>query len=326
MSSILKEEAEREYIYVAVTFDQRRYLTARVQPNQHMQFNEIILFDFDLEHTLHPYNKVKFDSGLLEKMNQPLIFEVIHQRGKEAQVLGTKVLDWKCLVHERPKQIDAAVTALELDCGDQTDELGELRIELDVVPQMMDPEVYRRNRLKLIFQDSSYIDMALLDGHEEVDPVRLYIFKQYLAGVWENFRTMKAVQNPRSRLQNILGLPRATRNYELYADLHKDSEIEFENELVDDQWPDSTEQSIFVPPFHLLKPVLVKADLRHIIDSPTKALKLLSKIETRRQVTDRKERINALQSFTIDGLSALLKEDVLEIASAAPTWHGWSKI
>ena len=186
-----------------------------------MQFNEIILFDFDLEHMLS-YNKIKFDSGLLEKMNQPLIFEVIHQRGNTAQVVGTKVLDWKGIIHERPKQIDAVITALELDCKDHTDVLGELRIELDVVPQMMDPEAYRRNRLKLIFQDSSYIDMSLLDGHEEVDPVRLYIFKQYLAGVWKNYTNMKAVQNPRSRLQNILGLRRTTRNYELYADIEMD--------------------------------------------------------------------------------------------------------
>ena len=81
-----------------------------------------------------------------------------------------------------------------------------------------------------------------------------------------------------------------------------------------------------MPPFHLMKPVLVKDDLRHIIDSPTKALKLLSKIEIRQEVTDRKERIDTLQSFKIDGLSALLKEDVEELAKTSPTWHGWSKI
>ena len=222
-SSILRDDIEREYVYVAVTFDQRRYLTSRVKPNKHMQFNEIILFDFDQEHMLHSYNKIKFDSGMLAKMNQPLIVEVIHQRGNTAQVLGTKVLDWKCVIHERPKTIEAAVTALELDCKDQTDELGTLRIELDVVPQMMDPEVYRRNRLKLIFQDAAYIDMELLEGHEEIDPVRLYIFKQYLAEVWRKYKSMKAVWNPKSRLQNILGLRRTLRNYELYAaDLNRD--------------------------------------------------------------------------------------------------------
>ena len=75
------------------------------------------MLDFDLEHTIHPYKKVKFDSCLLKKMNQPLIFEFIHQRGNKAQVMGTKVLYLKCLVHECPKQIDAAITALNLDCG-----------------------------------------------------------------------------------------------------------------------------------------------------------------------------------------------------------------
>ena len=72
--------------------------------------------------------------------------------------------------------------------------------------------------------------------------------------------------------------------------------------------------------------MLVKADLRHIIDSPKKVLKLLSKIETRKEVHSKKQRIDVLQSFKIDGLSALLKEQVEEVETPAPTWHGWSKI
>ena len=40
-------------------------------------------------------------------MKQPLILEVIYQRGNKIQVIGTKVLDWNSLIYERPKEINA---------------------------------------------------------------------------------------------------------------------------------------------------------------------------------------------------------------------------
>ena len=80
-----------------------------------MQFNDIILFDFDLPHTLNSNNEIKFDNKLLELMKQPLILEVIYQRGNTTQVMGTKVLDWESLICEQPKQIDAVINSLELD-------------------------------------------------------------------------------------------------------------------------------------------------------------------------------------------------------------------
>ena len=51
---------------------------------------------------------------------------------------------------------------------------------------------------------------------------------------------------------------------------------------------------IFVPPFHMLKPVVVPDDLRHIIDTPVKALKLLSKIETKAEMKNIKDRLENL--------------------------------
>lgn len=51
---------------MAVSFDQRRFKTARVNPNEIMQFNEIILFDFDVGHTLNSNNEIKFDRKLQE--------------------------------------------------------------------------------------------------------------------------------------------------------------------------------------------------------------------------------------------------------------------
>ena len=87
---------------MAVTFDQRRFETARVIPKKNMQFNEIILFDFDLPHTLDSNDEIKFDKKLVELMRQPLMLEVIHQRGGKIQVIGTKTLDWKSLMVNRP--------------------------------------------------------------------------------------------------------------------------------------------------------------------------------------------------------------------------------
>ena len=58
---------------MAVNFDQRRFTTARVKPNKYMQFNEVILFDFDLPHKICSKDEIKFDRKLLEKMKQPLI-------------------------------------------------------------------------------------------------------------------------------------------------------------------------------------------------------------------------------------------------------------
>jgi hypothetical protein len=59
-----------------------------------MQFNEIILFEFDLPHEVDSNNGIKFDKELSAHMKQPLILEVIHQRGNKSQVIGTKVLHW----------------------------------------------------------------------------------------------------------------------------------------------------------------------------------------------------------------------------------------
>ena len=60
---------------------------------------------------------------------------------------------------------------------------------------------------------------------------------------------MKIVKNPLSRLQNILGL--------------------------EEEWPEKGQQMIFVPPFHLMKTILVADDLRHVIDTPVNALRLI---------------------------------------------------
>ena len=66
---------------------------------------------------------------------------------------------------------------LELDGKEQKGELGQLKIELDVVPELMDPMIYKKNRLKLIFKNSAYIDMTLLESHPEIDPLQLLVFK-----------------------------------------------------------------------------------------------------------------------------------------------------
>ena len=110
-----KEDVERESVYVAVNFDQIRYTTARVHPSKSMQFNEIFLFDFDLPHEVNSKNEIKFDKHLLKRMKQPLIMEVIHQRGNRIQVIGTKVLHWESLMQVRPKCMTAKITSLELD-------------------------------------------------------------------------------------------------------------------------------------------------------------------------------------------------------------------
>ena len=73
----------------------------------------------------------------------------------------------------------------------------------------------------------------------------------------------------------------------------------------------------------MMKSILVADDLRHIIDTPTlvttpvKALKLISKIETKVEMKSLKERIDNLESFKIDGVSALQTENVVK--SSRPT-------
>ena len=41
----------------------------------------------------------------------------------------------------------------------------------------MEPQIYKKNRLKLIFKNSAYIDMTLLESHPEIDPLQLLVFK-----------------------------------------------------------------------------------------------------------------------------------------------------
>lgn len=48
--------------------------------------------------------------------------------------MGTKILDWKSLIYTRPNQIDCNITSLELNQKKKNEKLGDLRIELDVVP------------------------------------------------------------------------------------------------------------------------------------------------------------------------------------------------
>ena len=66
--SAVKDIQEREQIYIAVSFDQRRFTTVRVNPNETMQFNEIILFEFDLGHEINSNDEIKFDAALMEHM------------------------------------------------------------------------------------------------------------------------------------------------------------------------------------------------------------------------------------------------------------------
>ena len=48
--------------------------------------------------------------------------------------MGTRVLDWKSLICKHPNQIDSVITSLELDQNKKNEKLGDLKIELDVVP------------------------------------------------------------------------------------------------------------------------------------------------------------------------------------------------
>ena len=107
--------------------------------------------------------------------------------------------------------------------------------------------------------------MKLLAGHKEIDPLKLYSFKCYLSEFWIDYKNLKIALNTNSRFQNILG--------------------------VEDR---NAEPEIFVPPFHLLKPIVISDDLRHIIDTPVKALQLISKIETRAEIKNKKDRLDNL--------------------------------
>jgi len=49
-----------------------------------MLFNEVILFEFDLPHELNSNNEITFDRELVQHMKQPLVLEVIHQRGNKS--------------------------------------------------------------------------------------------------------------------------------------------------------------------------------------------------------------------------------------------------
>jgi hypothetical protein len=44
----------------------------------------------------------------------------------------------------------------------------------------------------------------------------------------------------------------------------------------------------------MLKPVQVSDDLRHVVDTPVNALKLISKMETKPDVNSKKERLDNL--------------------------------
>ena len=48
--------------------------------------------------------------------------------------------------------------------------------------------------------------MKLLEGHKEIDPLQLYIFKHYLSEFWNDYKTFKSSINPNDRIQNILGV------------------------------------------------------------------------------------------------------------------------
>ena len=89
---------------------------------------------------------------------------------------------------------------------------------------------------------------------------------------------------------------------------------------LEEEWPDKGQQMIFVPPFHMLKKIQVADDLRHIIDTPAKALEFIYKIETKYEIKSLRERIENLQSFKIDGVSTLPKDEIIKTSRP---WHGW---
>lgn len=47
--------------------------------------------------------------------------------------------------------------------------------------------------------------MRLLEGHKEIDPLKLYVFKHYLLEFWNDYKKLKIAYKPQSRMQNILG-------------------------------------------------------------------------------------------------------------------------
>ena len=141
--------------------------------------------------------------------------------------------------------------------------------------------------------------MKLLDNHPKIDPVQYYSFKCYLQEFYNDYKNLNIAHDAQKRMQNILG------NFGVNPDTKPGSQI-------------------FVPPFHLLKPVQVSDDLRHIVDTPVNALKLISKMETKPDMNSKKERLDNLQSFMIDDSSTLPKGELP--VDATPNWHKWSKI
>ena len=53
----------------------------------------------------------------------------------------------------------------------------------------------------------SYIDMRLLEGHKEIDPLKLHVFKTHLIGFWKdyNYNGSKDAYKQHLRMKNILG-------------------------------------------------------------------------------------------------------------------------
>jgi len=162
-----------EYISVAFSFLKNRFHTKHVRSGCEIDFNETFIFEIEGEQGVS-----KFDPSALLKLNQPLHLCILrHRKSERPVVLGTKNLDWRCLLFSNSVEVNAEVMPVDLT---HKGSLGVLQLNLDLVPNLLKSELILEEQVK-----------KQIELEKKYDQEMLQKFLEYANSWWQEFKEIR---------------------------------------------------------------------------------------------------------------------------------------
>lgn len=123
-----------ESLSIAVSFLKNRFSTRQVLCSAEPVFDESFLFEFSGEN-----NNMKFDAATMLKLSQPIHLTILkHRKNEKAQVIGTKLVDWRSLLFCNQVEINSEILPISMQ---QKGSLGVLTLHLDLAPALSQTEL-----------------------------------------------------------------------------------------------------------------------------------------------------------------------------------------
>lgn len=162
-----------ESLSIAVSFLKNRFSTRQVLCSAEPVFDESFLFEFSGEN-----DNMKFDAATMLKLSQPVHLTILkHRKNEKAQVIGTKLVDWRSLLFCNQVEINSEILPISMQ---QKGSLGVLTLHLDLCPALSQTE---------LLNEESVNKQISLETRFEQESIQKFL--DYANDWWSDYKQIK---------------------------------------------------------------------------------------------------------------------------------------